>query len=135
MKPEDRFSSPARLSATQMRAIQLVCSMARRKAPSASVSDTSILFFSSLQIIQAARHNEEECYMHIAYSLRQLDLIALHRRVGSSRHQKKVSVLHCWSTRDESPYAFQPCISVSGLAIASLWERLLVCYGITIFPI
>ena len=25
----------------------------------------------------------------------------------------------------------QPCISTGGLAIASLWERLLVCYGIT----
>ena len=51
--------------------------------------------------------------MHIAYSLSPAcTMNALHRRVGSSRHQKRVSALHCWSTRDESPYAPQPCTSV-----------------------
>ena len=32
-------------------------------------------------------------------------------------------------------YAPQPCSLTGGLAIVSLWERLLVCYGITKLPI
>ena len=35
------------------------------------------------------------------------------------------------SEKDESPHAPPPYTSARGLAIASLWERLLVCYGIT----
>ena len=63
LEPDNRFSSPAQLSAKQMQAIQLVCSMARRKVPSASIRHQFfVFFFSCLQIIQAARRNEEECY-------------------------------------------------------------------------
>ena len=68
----------------------------------------------------------------LPYGYRQICLAyALHRRVGSSRHQKRVSALHCWSTRDESPTPPSLVVSTRGLAIASLWERLLVCYDIT----
>ena len=56
--------------------------------------------------------------MHIAYSFRHspASLDALRRRVGSSRHQKRVSALHCWSTRDESPMHPRPVVATGGLA-------------------
>ena len=66
-------------------------------------------------------------YAYCTYSLRQLT--RLHCTAAPAQAPRKgASALHCWSIRDESLYAFQPYSLVRGLAIASLWERLLVCY-------
>ena len=71
---------------------------------------------------------DEWCHFQESASMTRLHCTA----APAQAPRKGASALHCWSIRDESLDAFQPCSLVRGLAIAFLWERLLVCYGKTI---
>ena len=114
-----------------MQTNQLVCKIARTKALSASVLRDQLCFFfcfrvSRLQESHAAMRRNVICILHTAYVQLDNRCIAPPRIAQAPR--KGVS-----ATRDESSTHPSLVITTGGLATVSLWERLLVCYGITIY--
>ena len=85
LEPDNQFSSPARLAA--MRTSQEAC-VKHWQLKNANLNvraQTPVcLFFCVSRLCRVARRNEEECYMHIAHSLRP----ALYRCIAPPRGLK-----------------------------------------------